>query len=55
MISLNASYAKLLQNILNAKVEINLIHINKLKIIIETISNNVFIILVIFKNNIINI
>lgn len=41
--------------VLYAKKEKNLIHINKLRNKIEITSNNSFLILMIFKNNVINI
>lgn len=48
---LNTIYDKLLSNILYIKNKNNIIYISKLTNIKETIQNNLFIILVIFKNN----
>lgn len=55
MINLNVLYAKLLLSILYVKKEKNIIHANKLKNKIEIVSNNAFVILVIFKNNVVSI
>lgn len=53
--SLNALCAKLLLSALYAKKEKDIIYTNKLKNAIEIILNNVFVMLVIFENNVISI
>lgn len=55
MINLNVIYIKLLLSILYIKKEKYIIHIKKLRNIIITISNNIFAIFIVFKNNIVNI
>ena len=55
MISLNAVCAKLLLSALHAKKEKGVIHVNKLRSAVETILNNAFVMLVIFKNNAVSI
>lgn len=54
VISLN-TYAKLLLNTLYVKKEKDVIHASKQKSIVEIVLNNVFVILVIFENNIVSI
>lgn len=54
MIYLNVICAKLLSSALYAKKEKNLIHVDRLKSKLKIISNNAFIILIIFENIIIN-
>lgn len=55
MINLNILYAKFLLNILYIKKRKNMIYANKLKNIVKIVFNNIFIIFIIFKNNIFNI
>lgn len=55
MISLNAVYTKLLLSALHIKREKNVIHAGEQKNLIETMSNNIFVILMIFKNNTVNV
>lgn len=54
MISLNTVCAKLLLNALNIKKK-KLIYSSELNNIVEIISNNVFVILMIFENNVVSI
>ena len=53
MIRLNIIKIKLLLNVLYIKKKKNVIYINKLKSAIKILLNNIFIIFMIFKNNII--
>ena len=55
MISLNAVCAKLLLNALHAKKEKSVIHVNKPRNAMKIILNNIFVILVIFKNDAVSI
>lgn len=55
MISLNELYVKLIPSTLYAKKEKDIIYASKLRNIIEIVLNNIFMMFVIFENNIVNI
>lgn len=55
VISLNAICAKFLQSALYVKKEKDVIYAKKLKNVMKTIPNNVFVILIIFKNDTVNV
>lgn len=55
MISLHAIYSKLLLSVLYVKKEKDMIYTSKLKSLIKTILNNIYIIFLIFENNIISL
>ena len=55
MISLNAVCAKFLLSALHAKKEKGVIHASRPRSVVETILNNAFVILVIFKNDAVSV